>query len=246
MPPSSISTRHPSETQPQNEAEYSWWLMIHQHRSRALNGALCELTHPDEPLTGLYTCNVDVLFDGVTHQLLSTADRSAFSFEHTTGEFETNGLRGLIVEYLDNVATSAKHRHQAIIESPSGVLSTWTYDGVDHLLTLIGNLRPTPDPLGMTVRPRAGAELGDPAIAIQTPSALLEITPLTPAVSDTLPSWTGTPVANGELFAGEVPGQTPYLLLVTDTCRVIAMPTDPTDPDLATAFLVDLDATWSS
>ncbi len=203
------------------------------------------MSHKDLRFDQPYTSFVDVLFDGVTHQILSAKDRSGVNFSNTTGSFTVNGFRGWIIESLDTVATQVVHRHTAVIESLSGVLSTSSYDGAGRLLDLFGAIAPAATPLGMTIGTRTDAEIsGYPRIAMQTEIGLIEVSPLTSAVVDQLPTWAGTATAAGELFAGRHGDSGAYLVLVTDSCRVLVMLAPESDHDLAAETISALDVRW--
>lgn len=210
-----------------------------------MNGDLFELRHPSLDLRVPFTTFIDVSFRGTTHQVLTAADRHAFEHAHVTGEFTVAGHPGLILENLDNVQTQVTHRHQAIVTTPSGVVSTHSYAGVSTLLAFIGALRPAETRLGVVLDPDDECEYSSaPRVALDLPVGVVEITPLTAEVIELLPTWRGTAVRGGELYGGRFTDDAPYLTLVTETCRVVVLPGATTDVDEATRMLADLDATW--
>lgn len=216
-------------------------------RCQALNGDLLTLDHDTLDLSQRYTCHVDVVHDGITHQVLSTSDLSAFNFAHTTGTFGVGDLEGYIVELLDNVAAQATHVYQAIVTSESGAIATRSHQSVEQALRLVGALRPTPTRLGFVIEPDDGAEIvSAPKIALQTGIGVLEATPLTAEIIAQLPDWSGTPVSSGELFAGHFTDEAPYLTLVTPSVRVIALLGSGVSPDDAADTLARLSADWAT
>lgn len=216
-------------------------------RGYALNGDEFIITAPDADLSAPFTTFVDVSFRGVNHQLFVAVDNSAYAYSAVTGEFTVGRYRGHILEQLDNVQTQVAHRYQALVETPSGTLSVHSFEGVDHLLTLVGSLGVEDTPLGVTCNPDPAIEfVSAPRVAMQMTWGVLELTPLTVAVVDQLPAWSGTPAANGDLYAGAFADTSPYLTLVTTTCRVIALPGADADVDEITGLLATLQAQWNS
>lgn len=212
-----------------------------------ITGDLFVIEHPTLDLGEPFTSHVDVSFEGVTHQVLSTAHRSAFNYANTTGEFAIGELTGHVIESMDTVETQVSHRYQAVIAGPDGALATQSYLSAESALALMGALRPTPTALGMAIDPDDAVEITSPArVAMSTDLGVLEVTPLTTTVTGQLPAWTGTSVRHGELFAGHLSGELPYLTLVTATCRVLLMLGADVDPDAAAAGMAELNATWTS
>lgn len=221
--------------------------MSSRKRGTAITGDLFLVEHPTLDLDAPFTSFVDVSFEGITHQVLSAADRSAFSYATTTGSFALADLRGHVIETMDTVATQVVRRFQAVISSPQGVLATQTYLDASLAVRLIAELGPVPTPLGMAIDPQHSVEVTGPAkVAFSTRVGVLEITPLTRAIDDQLPSWRGTPVRHGELYAGRFSDCVPYLTLVSDTARGVLMLGAATDPDDATAALSELRLQWST
>lgn len=214
-------------------------------RGHAINGDLFELQHESLDLRRPFTSFIDVAFRGVTHQALVAADRHAFTYEHVTGEFSVGEYEGHILETLDAVEAQVTHRYQALVTTPSGVLSTHSYDSVAGLLAFVGALRPQATALGVVVEPDVECEFsGPPKVAMNLDVGLVEITPLTQEVIETLPEWQGSPVDAGQLYGSQFADGTGYLTLVTDTCRVIVMPDATTDIDDLTTQISGLQATW--
>ena len=221
--------------------------MSHRKRGTAVNGDLFALEHPSLDLSAPFSSHVDVAFDGVTHQVLTTAGREAFCYADTVGEFAVGELRGHVIETLDSVATQATHRHQAIVSTDIGALSVHGYDGSERLLALVAALRPVATPLGIAIAPDDGVEIAAaPKVALATDVGLFEITPLTTATDRELPRWRGTAVAHGDLYGGTIGDESPYLVLVTRTARVVAMPAANTDADTLAASTAELAATWTT
>lgn len=221
--------------------------MTSTKRGTAITGDLFLVEHPTLDLDGPFTSFVDVSFDGLTHQVLSVANRRAFSFTTTTGTFAVGDLHGHVIETIDTVATQAVRRFQAVLSAPQGVLATQTYLDASQAVRLIAELGPVPTPLGMAVDPQHGVEVDGPArVALTTPIGVLEIAPLTPTVDAQLPVWRGTPVRHGELYAGRLSDSVPYLTLVSDTARGVLMLGADTDADAATAMLSELHMQWST
>jgi len=216
-------------------------------RGTAITGDLFLVTHPMLDLSQPFTSYVDIAFDGVTHQVLSTADRSAFNYANTTGEFTVGELQGHVIESIDTVQTQATHRYQAIVSSESGVLSTQTYLSAAAAVDLIGALRPIQTAMGISIDPDDAAEIvGDPRVAMTTPAGIVEITPLTADVDRQLPDWSGTEVDHGQLYGGEHADGSPWLTLVTATARVILMLGADVTADEGASALAALDVTWTS
>lgn len=203
------------------------------------------MQHPTLPLNVPFTTFIDVTYRGVTHQAFAAADRGAFNYATTTGEFSVAGLQGHIVETLDNVETQVSHRYQAIVPTEQGVLSVHSYDSVDALMSLVGALRPQESPLGIRLDPNDEVEYSSaPRVAMQTEVGVVELTPLTAEVIEQVPDWKGTPVAGGELFAGRFTDDASYLTLVSDSCRAMVLPSVTTDDDQLTAVIAELHADW--
>ena len=176
-------------------------IMSSSKRGTAITGDLFLVEHPTLDLSEPFTSHVDIAFDGITHQVLSTADRSAFNYATTTGEFTVGALRGHIIESIDTVQTQATHRYQAVVSGPSGALSTQTYLSAATAIELVAALRPASTALGIAIDPDDSAQVvGDARVAMSTPLGILECTPLTPDVDRQLPEWAGTPVSHGELY----------------------------------------------
>ena len=189
--------------------------MTSRKRGTALTGDLFVVEHPTLDLSGPFTSHVDVSFEGVTHQVLSAADRGAFSYATTTGAFAIGALHGHVVETMDTVATQVTRRFQAILSSASGVLATQTYIDAAQAVRLIGELGPSPTTLGMAIDPQHAVEVtGAPRVAFTTPIGVLEVSPLTASIDAQLPTWRGTPVSGGDLYAGMLSDAVPYLTLV--------------------------------
>lgn len=216
-------------------------------RGRAINGDIFTLAHPTAALDAPFTSFVDVSFRGTTHQAFVAADRGAFSYATTTGEFTVRGLRGHIVETLDTVNVQATHRYQAIIESDAGVLSIHSYENADHLLSLVGALRPTETTLGLALDPDDEVEYTSTArVALQLSLGVVELTPLTNEIIDQLPTWAGSAVNGGELYGGRFTDDAAYLTLVTPTSRVLVLPAAGVDEDALAADVAALEAVWES
>ena len=214
-------------------------------RGSAVTGNHVELTHPDLELAGPFTSHVDVRFRGVVHQVLSMASLAGHDLENVTGRFSVRGLDGLLVETIDTVATQAVRRHQAIVTTDFGTLSTHSYDGADLLLELIGALRPAATDLGVIMQPDVEVEVLEPArLTTQTALGVLEVSPLAGTVVDGLPDWAGTPVSGGELFSASRADGAPTLALVTETCRVVLLVGEGIEPDAATSTMAELGARW--
>lgn len=214
-------------------------------RGHAINGDLFELRHPSLGIDTPFTTFIDVSFRGTTHQAFAAADRRAFSFANTSGEFTVGDLRGHVVETLDAVETQVAHRYQAIVAAAHGALSIHSYDGADHLLSLVGALRPADTRLGLILDPDDEVEFTSaPRVALSLDIGVLEITPLTQEVIDQLPTWQGTEVGAGQLYAGRFTDDSAYLTLVTPTCRVLALPAADADEDHVAGVLAELEATW--
>jgi len=219
----------------------------HRKRAHAVTGDLVTLSHPHDALDTAFSSHVDVVYAGVTHQVLSLGGRAGIDFTHTTGEFTVGGLRGYLIEAIDLVQTQGSHRFQAVVESDSGILTTYSYLGAAELLELIGALQPVPTALGMVVTPTDDVEIVTTAkVALATSYGLLECSPLTTEVNDLLPKWSGSTVANGELFGGHLGDEAPFLTLVTDSVRALLMVNDPDKVDQATSFMSDLDVRWAA
>lgn len=215
-------------------------------RGTAVTGDMFSVEHPTLDLSEPFSSRVDVLFDGVTHQVLTTAGQSAFSYEHTTGEFAVGELKGHIVEYIDTVRAQAVHRHQAILGTDHGALSVHGYDGVERLLDLVAALRPTPTRLGVTIDPDDGVEVTTTVrAALATQVGLLEISPLTQTTNRELPQWQGTQVHGGELYRGILADESPYLTLVSPTARAVLMPSPEVDIDKITRLVTELSVHWT-
>lgn len=220
--------------------------MSFSKRGTAITGDLFVVEHPTLDVGEPFTSHVDIGFDGITHQVLTTADRSAFNFATTTGDFTVGGLHGHIIESIDTVQTQATHRYQAVVSSPNGALSTQTYLSASAAIDLVAALRPTPTALGIAIDPDDAADIvGDPRVAMSTPLGIVECTPLTPDVDRQLPDWSGTPVHHGELYGGEHADGSPWLTLVTSTARVILMLGAGVSADDGATGLAELNATWT-
>lgn len=216
-------------------------------RGHAVNGDLFDLRHPQPFFDAPFTSFIDVSFRGTTYQVLTAAERNAFSYATVTGEFSVGGLAGHVIETLDNVAGKALHRYQGVVVTPDGALSTQTHDSPAGLLALIGALRPLPTRLGVTIDPDDEVEVASaPKVALQLDVGLVEITPLTGEVIEQLPAWSGSVVRGGELYGGRLTDETPYLTLVTSTCRVVIMPGAPAHADRAADFAAELLADWKA
>jgi len=193
------------------------------------------LSHDALDLDVPFTSFIDVSFRGIIHQAFVAADRHAFTYTNVTGEFSVGEYQGHVLEMLDEVETQVSHRYQGLVTTPQGVLSTHSYDSVPGLLAFIGSLRPQATSLGVVLNPDDECEYASPAkVALQLPIGLVELTPLTQEVLDTLPEWEGTSVEGGELFGGRFADGSAYLTLVTDTCRVMVMPSAASDADEVT------------
>ncbi|MEM7092881.1 MAG: hypothetical protein AAF567_07755 [Actinomycetota bacterium] len=220
--------------------------MSHTKRGTAITGDLFTLQHPSLVLDAPFTSFVDVVFDGVTHQVLSTADRSAFNYANTTGQFAIGDLQGHIIESIDTVDTQATHRYQAVLSGSSGALAVHTYLGSAQAVDLLAALRPVATPLGMALDPSDGAEIVTaPKVAVTTAIGVLEVSPLTGAIDAQLPRWQGTIAPHGQLYAGRIGDEVPWLTLVTRRCRVAALLGADVDPDHAATILALLDANWT-
>lgn len=214
-------------------------------RGHAINADIFELGHDSLDLDRPFTSFVDVAFRGVTHQVLVAAERNAFTYEHVTGEFSVGEYSGHILETLDAVDAQVSHRYQALVTTPHGVLSTHSYDSVPGLLALVGALRPQATALGVVVEPDADCEFtGPPKVAMTVDVGLVEVTPLTREVIDTLPDWQGTRVDAGELYGSRFADGAGFLTLVTETCRVLVMPDAAANIDDVTDQVAGLNATW--
>ena len=221
--------------------------MSSSKRGTAITGDLFRVEHPTLDLSDPFTSHVDIGFDGITHQVLSTADRSAFNYATTTGEFTVGELRGHIIESIDTVQTQATHRYQAVVSSPTGVLSTQTYLSATAAIELVAALRPTPTALGIAIDPDDSADIvSDPRVAMATPLGIIECTPLTPDVDSQLPEWSGTPVDHGELYGGSHADGSPWLTLVTTSARVILMLGANVSADDGADGLAQLNVIWTA
>lgn len=210
-----------------------------------MNGDVFELRHDSLDLTVPFTTFIDVAFRGTTHQVLTAADRFAFDHVHVTGEFTVGGHRGHILENLDTVQTQVRHRYQAVVTTPAGVLSTHSYADTSTLLAFIGALRPAATELGVALDPDDECEYSSaPRVALDSAIGVLEVTPLTAEVIELLPAWQGTGVRGGQLYGGRFTDDTPYLTLVTDTCRVMALCAAAVDVDDVANVLSGLEAVW--
>ena len=220
--------------------------MTTEKRGHAINGDLFALRHPTMALDRPFTTFIDVTFRGTTHQAFVALDRSAFSYAHVTGEFSVAGYHGYLLENIDTVETRATHRYQALVDTAVGVLSIHSYESTDHLLALVGALRPGETALGVVIEPDDEVEFASPPrVALDVDVGLVEITPLTGEVIDRLPTWQGTPVGGGHLYGGHFADDRVHLTLVTPTCRVMALPGPGVDADAATDALSELEARWS-
>ena len=216
-------------------------------RGHAINGDLFELRHDALDLHVPFTSFVDVSFRGVTHQVLVAADKHAFSFANVTGEFTVGDYAGFILEVLDSVETQASHRYQAIVTTPHGLLSTHSYASPSVLMSFVGALRPTDTMLGVVLEPDDECEYTSaPRVALTLPIGVVEVTPLTAEVIDRLPTWKGSPVQRGELYGGQFTDDAPYLTLVTDTCRVLALPGPGISGDVAATAMAAFEAEWQA
>ena len=145
----------------------------------------------------------------------------------------------------DTVETQVRHRYQALVTTPGGVLSVHSYESVDHLLSLVGALHPTATRLGVTLDPGPDAEFTTaPRVAVNTEIGILDITPLTSEVIDLLPTWQGSKVEAGHLYGGRFTDEAAYLTLVTDTCRVLIMPGAEADEDQVATIAAGLVVDW--
>ena len=216
-------------------------------RGTAITGDLFEIEHPTLGFSGPFTSHVDVSFDGITHQVLSAANRSGFSYATTTGTFAVGDFEGHVIETMDTVATQAVRRFQAVIGSTLGVLATQTYVDATQAVRLIGELGPVSTRLGMAIDPQHAIEItGPPRVALTTPLGVLELTPLTGTVDAQLPAWRGTPVRHGDLYAGTLSDDVPYLTLVTETARGVLMLGAGTEADHAATMVADLRLAWAA
>jgi len=221
--------------------------MTFTKRGTAITGDLFTLSHPRLALAAPFTSHVDVLYDGLTHQVLTAADHGAFNYANTTGEFTTGDLRGHIIESLDTVSTQVSHRYQAVVVSNNGALSTHSYQSASQALALVGALAPIRTSLGLIVDPDDTVEIVSTArVAFTTDIGVLELAPLTTEIIAQLPDWSGTRVDGGQLYAGQFSDQAPWLTLVTETTRVVTMLGNEIDPDDAVAELSSLQARWTS
>lgn len=216
-------------------------------RGHAITGDVFQLRHESLDLDAPFTSFIDVAFRGITHQAFVAADPHGFAYEHVTGEFTVGQYKGHILESLDAVEAQVSHRYQALVTTPAGVLSTHSYDSVPGLLAFVGALRPQATALGLVIDPDDECEFTGPAkVAMTLPMGLIEITPLTQEVIDTLPDWQGTEVAEGELFGSRFTNGDPYLTLVTSSCRVLVMPAADADIDVVSEQVSLLSATWQT
>lgn len=221
--------------------------MTRTKRGRAINGDLFSLTHPSLSLDAPFTTFTDVAYRGVTYQVLAAADRNAFSYATTTGEFTVGGLRGHVIQTIDTVETQAAARHQALVASEVGVLSVHSYGSVDSLLSLVGALRPQETRLGLTIDPDDEIEFTTaPRVALQLELGVVELTPLTLEVNELLPTWEGTRVTGGQLYGGRLTDDAPYLTLVTETCRLMVLPADGIHEDRLATTAAGFGATWAT
>lgn len=216
-------------------------------RVHAVTGDLVTIAHPTADISAPFSSHVDILYAGVTHQALTLQSRAGIDFTHTTGEFTVNGLRGFLIEAIDTVATQGAHRYQAVIDSYNGVLTAYSYLGANELLQMIGALQPVATSLGMVITPSDDVDIVSTAkVAMATPYGLLECSPLTVEINDLLPTWAGSNVAHGELFAGQLGDQAPYLTLVTKTARALLMVSSQRQADAAAAFVSELEVYWAA
>lgn len=191
------------------------------------------------------TSHVDVLHDGVTHQILEARDRGLVNFANTVGTFSLASYRGFIIETIDTVATQAVHRHTAVVESDTGILTAHSYDGADQLLALVGDLGIVATRDGMTINPTGIAEVASTVrAALPTVHGLLEISPLNDNTIDQLPTWSGTDVDHGQLYSGSLNDDSAYLVHVSETARSVLMVAPSTTRDDAALFMSGLRTTW--
>ncbi len=216
-------------------------------RGTAITGDLFLVEHPTLDLSDPFTSHVDVAFDGITHQVLTTADRTGFNYATTTGEFSIGDLRGHIIESIDTVQTQAAHRYQAVLSSPTGALATQTYVSAASAIELVAALRPSPTALGIVIDPDDAVDVhGDPKVAFNTALGIIEITPLTADVVRQLPDWAGTATDHGELYGGQHTDGSPWLTLVTATARVILLLGAHVTADQGASGLAKLAVTWTT
>ena len=217
-------------------------------RGTAITGDLFTISHPTLDLSAPFTSHVDVVFDGVTHQVITTADDRPFGYTAVTGSFVVGDLQGHIVESMDQVSTQAAHRYQAIVRTDRGALTTATYTSSAECMRLIGALRPTPTPLGVMIEPTDEVHVSSEArVAVTTAVGVIDLAPLESSVIDALPQWSGTPSRGGELYRGEAPERgLAWLTLVSDTARAIVMPAATTSHDELAAAAAELEITWTT
>lgn len=216
-------------------------------RSHAINGDLVSLRHPNASFEAPFTSHIDLAYAGVTHQALSMKSRAGISFEHTTGAFTVGDMNGWIIEAIDTVATQGSHRYQAVVEGDTGIISVHSYLRTDQLLALMGALRPSATRLGIVLSPDDDIEFAsEPRLTLNTDLGILEISPLTADMNDQLPDWQGTAVSHGELFAGHLRSDAPYLALAGNTAVSTLMIADPSRADEAVGFLGELEVAWQS
>ena len=216
---------------------------MHTLRAQAVNGDLVELHHPTVELDGPFTSDVEVAFDGLHHQVLSTANRSLFNFAEVSGEFTIGDMAGHLIESIDTVATQAVHTYLAVLSTDGGVLSTRSYVSAESVVDLMAALRPTPSRRGAFADPDDTVQFVGPArVSITTDFGVLALSPLTTQVVRLLPDWSGSAVAHGELFSGRHSDNAAYLTLVTPTARCVLMVNG--DPDDAVGFMADLRVDW--
>lgn len=221
--------------------------MLDQKRAGSIDGALVSLSLPTVDLSQPFSSHVEVAFRGVAHRVITYASPANFDFTNTTGEFSVNTLQGFIAESVDTVSIRATHRFSGVVLSQTGCLVVHTYTGRTGLLDLIAALNPAPRKLGMMIKPTAQCTLtSEPKVALGTQFGILEICPLTTQVVDQLPEWRGTSVAAGEMFAGSQSDGAPYMAVISETARVVALPAADLDIDQVASSLASLRVRWHS
>lgn len=213
-------------------------------RGSAITGETFKISHPllrfDQP----YTSHVDVEFLGLTHQVQTRCDRNAYDYATVTEHFNIGRYSGHIIENIDRMQTQHSQKYSAILTSANAVLATTTYTNAASAVELLAALSPQAQDGIFTISSGDEAQVvGEVRVAIPCDIGLLELAPLSKRVLAALPDWQGTRSSTGaEIFAARHSDSTPYLTVVTKTCRTIVIPS--VDIDRAVETVQDLNVTW--